>query len=210
MTCARSGASASRLQHPARQNTGIQRPARNRSRNYTLAPTATGLTMPGAAAIIVPPAEWIYDAARPGYSGNPPRHFYRQMTKDHDSGSEVMISIVISAYNLLDHVEECLRSIDGHDFEHRWEAILIDDCSTDASADTCRRFIERRPGTGFRLLEKPRNLGVSATRNRDSGSTGSKLRSGFYFDWLDSVHNCAGLHLLRASGAPTRTCRCAP
>ena len=132
------------------------------------------------------------------------------MTKDHDSGSEAMISIIISAYNLLDHVEEWLRSIDGHGFEHRWEAILIDDCSTDTSADTCRRFIERRPGTGFRLLEKPRNLGVSATRNRDSGSTGSKLRSGFYFDWLDSMHNCTGLHLLRDSGAPTRTCRCAP
>jgi len=100
-------------------------------------------------------------------------------TRDANSDA-VMISIIIPVYNVADYVEECLRSVDNQVFDHRWEAILIDDCSTDTSAEICRRFIDLHPGSGFRILENPENRGVSATRNRGLDEAGGR-----YFMFVD-------------------------
>ena len=102
------------------------------------------------------------------------------MTKVQEYDSETMISIVIPVFNVADYLEECLRSIETQEFEHRWEGILIDDCSTDSSADICRRFIEKHPSADFRLIENPTNCGVSATRNR-----GLDEARGRYFMFID-------------------------
>jgi glycosyltransferase involved in cell wall biosynthesis len=77
----------------------------------------------------------------------------------------MMISIIVPVYNVAAYVEECLQSIAGQDFDHPFETILVDDASTDNSADICRRFIERNPAGGFCLLENPDNRGVSVARN---------------------------------------------
>ena len=91
-----------------------------------------------------------------------------------------MISIIIPVYNVADYVEECLGSIDDQVFDHPREVIIVDDCSTDASAEICRRYIEQHPASAMRLLENSENRGVSATRNR-----GLEEAGGRYFMFVD-------------------------
>ena len=102
------------------------------------------------------------------------------MTTAPESDDEMMISIIVPVYNVAAYIEECLQSIAEQDFDYPCETILIDDCSTDSSVDICRRFIERNPAGGFRLLENPENRGVSATRNRGLDEAGGR-----YFMFVD-------------------------
>ncbi|MGB7160305.1 MAG: glycosyltransferase, partial [Tepidisphaeraceae bacterium] len=71
------------------------------------------------------------------------------------------VSVIIPAHNSAETVEETLRSLVAQTWPH-WEAIVIDDGSTDATATLVRRFIETEPRV--RLIEQPKS-GVSAARN---------------------------------------------
>ena len=74
------------------------------------------------------------------------------------------ISLILPVYNVARYLPECLESIVAQDFSGRIEALLIDDASTDGSVEACRRFASARPEL-FRLIECPRNGGVSVARN---------------------------------------------
>lgn len=74
------------------------------------------------------------------------------------------ISLILPVYNVARFLPECLQSIVAQDFNGRIEALLIDDGSTDDSAEICRRFVAAHPQT-FELIECPQNAGVSVARN---------------------------------------------
>jgi GT2 family glycosyltransferase len=76
---------------------------------------------------------------------------------------ELDVSIIIVSYNVRDFLLACLASLEGWlaTTKHRVEVIVIDNASSDGSADSVRR---RFPTT--KLIELPRNLGFAAANNR--------------------------------------------
>jgi len=102
------------------------------------------------------------------------------MTSDNQSNSELMLSIIVPVYNVAAFIEQGLESVTGQDFDHAYEVILIDDCSTDSSLEICRNFVKGDKGSAFKLLENSTNQGVSITRNR-----GLDEAHGRYFMFLD-------------------------
>ena len=72
------------------------------------------------------------------------------------------ISILIAAYNERESIAETLQSIARQDYPGEFEAIVIDDCSTDDTAG----IVETFRYSWLRLLRQPRNVGKSAALNR--------------------------------------------
>ena len=75
------------------------------------------------------------------------------------------LSVVVPIYNVEDYLDECLRSLAAQTFGD-FEAVLVDDGSTDGSAEIAERFVaeDRR----FRLVRQP-NGGLSRARNTGTG-----------------------------------------
>lgn len=71
------------------------------------------------------------------------------------------ISVIIAAYNVEETLEEALESLYVQTHSE-WEAIIIDDGSTDGTLKIAKRFAKR--DQRFRIISQP-NSGVSATRN---------------------------------------------
>lgn len=96
--------------------------------------------------------------------------------------SNPFISIIIPVYNVSEYINDCLQSIVSQDYQGRIECLLVDDCSSDNSADLIRHFIDNYRGNiSFSLLFNGSNKGVSAARN-----AGIKQAKGDYFIFVDS------------------------
>lgn len=85
------------------------------------------------------------------------------------------VSIIIPAYNVEKYIAECLGSVLAQTFVD-WEAIVIDDGSTDGTVLEIKKFDDERIG----LLQQ-RNAGLSVSRNR-----GIALAKGNFVLCLDS------------------------
>ena len=85
---------------------------------------------------------------------------------------EVFVSVIIPAYNAAATIRETLTSLIAQTWPH-WEAIVVDDGSTDITADIARGFAAY--DARFRVVTQP-NGGESAARN-----AGIALAR---FDWL--------------------------
>lgn len=96
------------------------------------------------------------------------------------STSRPWLSILVPAYNAEQFVGECIESALRQSEECHIEIIVVDDCSTDGTAEIVDRLQSDHPG--LLVLERSTvNLGVSATRNRLLD-----LASGEYVWFLDS------------------------
>ena len=71
------------------------------------------------------------------------------------------ITVIIPCYNNAAFIPRCLDSLLAQDFAD-WEAICVDDGSTDGSAEVLDAYAARDPR--FRVIHQP-NAGVSAARN---------------------------------------------
>lgn len=78
-----------------------------------------------------------------------------------DSRMSALISVVIPVYNAAGYLDACLQSLQAQTYPD-WEAIVVDDGSTDASPDLCRAWAAR--DSRIRVLRQE-NAGVSAARN---------------------------------------------
>ena len=87
------------------------------------------------------------------------------MTGAATCNQEPVLSVIVPVFNVAEYIDEGLASINNQDFDHAYEVILIDDCSTDNSIEACRRFTAQYPDK-FVLLESEQNAGVSVARNR--------------------------------------------
>ena len=71
------------------------------------------------------------------------------------------ISVIVPVYNAERFLQECLDSILAQDYTH-WEAVLVDDGSTDGAPAICDAYAQKDPR--FRVFHK-QNGGVSSARN---------------------------------------------
>ncbi len=88
-----------------------------------------------------------------------------------------LVSVIVPIYNAAPFLGYCLNSLVSQTYPH-WQAILIDDGSTDGSRDIALRYT--RLDTRFVLHSVP-NGGVSKARN-----LGLQYASGKYLHFLDS------------------------
>src|SRR5204863_120826 len=87
------------------------------------------------------------------------------------------ISVVVPIYNVEAYLEPCLESLAAQTHTD-FEAVLVDDGSTDGSAAIAEAFAQRDPR--FRLVRQP-NGGLSRARN-----TGIDHAKGEFLAFLDS------------------------
>jgi CDP-glycerol glycerophosphotransferase len=87
------------------------------------------------------------------------------------------ISVVVPIHNVEPYLHECLASIAGQSFED-FEAILVDDGSTDRSGEIAEGFARRDPR--FRLIRRP-NGGLGSARN-----TGIDASTAEFLAFVDS------------------------
>ena len=85
-------------------------------------------------------------------------------------------SVVIPVYNVEHYLEDCLASVLDQTFED-WEAVCVNDGSTDGSAAVLDQYAQR--DSRFVILAQP-NGGLSAARN-----TGINAARGEYVLFLD-------------------------
>ncbi|AEG48114.1 glycosyl transferase family 2 [Sphingobium chlorophenolicum L-1] len=93
------------------------------------------------------------------------RSFAAKRGSDAAGAGQPWLSILVPVYNVLPYLEECLSSIIGQmDGDSGIELILLDDKSTDGSAELCAELIA---GTGcnVRMMHHAENRGLSAARN---------------------------------------------
>lgn len=88
-----------------------------------------------------------------------------------------MISIIIPIFNAEKYIERCLDSVQQQTYKN-YECLLIDDGSTDRSAEICKKLAEQ--DTRFKYYYKE-NSGVSSTRNYGLGKA-----TGQYITFIDS------------------------
>lgn len=89
--------------------------------------------------------------------------------------SGLLFSVILPVYNVEAYLPECMDALLPQ-VEADTEVILIDDGSTDASAEMCRQYAERY---GVRHIRQS-NAGVAAARN-----AGVRMAAGEYIVWVD-------------------------
>lgn len=87
-----------------------------------------------------------------------------------------LISIIIPVYNVEKYLDRCLNSIIAQSYKN-WEAILINDGSTDKSGEICNYYSMH--DSRFKVIHQE-NSGVSKTRN-----VGIKVAKGNYITFCD-------------------------
>ena len=88
------------------------------------------------------------------------------------------VSIITPVYNAAETLEECVHSVIAQGYEH-WEMILVDDCSTDSSAELMKALSAKDPRVKSVFLET--NVGAAAARNK-----AIEMANGRFIAFLDS------------------------
>lgn len=87
-----------------------------------------------------------------------------------------LVSIIIPVYNAEKYIKETIKTIADQTYTN-WEAIFVDDCSTDKSAS----IIEEQLSSKIKLIRLKKNLGTAIARN-----AGIKEAKGRYLSFLDA------------------------
>ncbi len=90
-----------------------------------------------------------------------------------------MVSIIVPVYNAANFIEKTIEMVSRQTYKD-WELILVDDASTDGSADVIDKIIDNQ-GKRIRLIRKEKNAGAAAARN-----TGIDAALGRYIAFLDA------------------------
>lgn len=100
------------------------------------------------------------------------------LKQNYEKDPEILISIVMPAYNAVDTIEESIRSVIKQTYRI-WELIIVNDCSADKTVDTVKAFIEK--DERIRLIDLEKNRGVGMARN-----IGVDAAKGDWIAFLDS------------------------
>ena len=89
-----------------------------------------------------------------------------------------LVSVVMPSYNAEKYISEAIQSVIAQIYEN-WELLIIDDCSTDSTANIVKQFSD--VDSRITLYSNPKNMGVALTRNK-----GMNLAKGSWIALLDS------------------------
>lgn len=91
-----------------------------------------------------------------------------------------LVSIIIPVYNVRDYIMETIGSVLMQTYAN-WELLLVEDGSTDGTAETVEQYLAGKQDPRIRLLRQPSNQGAARSRNR-----GLREARGRYIAFLDS------------------------
>lgn len=89
-----------------------------------------------------------------------------------------LVSIVTPVYNAEKYLADAIRSVQSQTYDN-WELILVNDCSTDSSAEVAQKFIDK--DSRISLIEMKENSGAALSRN-----AGIYAANGRYLAFLDA------------------------
>lgn len=89
-----------------------------------------------------------------------------------------LVSIITPSYNSSRFVKECVGSVLAQTFQD-WEMLIVDDCSTDGSAEYIAGIIKEEPR--IQLIAMKKNVGAAGARN-----VALTMAKGRYIAFLDS------------------------
>lgn len=95
------------------------------------------------------------------------------------TGTGPAISVIMPAYQAARYLAKAVGSVKAQDCEQAWELIIVDDCSTDKTAQIAKRLAAS--DARIRYLRQEENKGVAAARNR-----GIQAARGRYVAFLDA------------------------
>lgn len=94
---------------------------------------------------------------------------------------DIKVSVVIPLYNGADHIMKCIDYLDNQDCDFLYEVLIIDDCSTDDSADLVEKHIcDLQHADFYQLIRSPQNGRAGSARN-----IGIKTAKGHYILFID-------------------------
>lgn len=106
------------------------------------------------------------------------------MTTTHPGAPEIDLSVIVPCHNEADTLPAQLESLLAQSWEGRWEIIVVDNASTDATASIARQFAG---GTiDLRVVSATERAGVAYARN--VGARESRARSIAFCDGDDVAH----------------------
>lgn len=76
----------------------------------------------------------------------------------------VRISVIVPCYNHAHYLPDAVESIVNQTYKH-WECIIVNDGSSDNTAEVAKRLIAEYPDRNIRFIDKPNNTGLADTRN---------------------------------------------
>lgn len=100
------------------------------------------------------------------------------VSKQKNNMVEDLVSIIMPAYNIGNFISITIDSVIAQTYQN-WELIIVDDCSTDNTADVIKFYMLKEPRIKYYKLEK--NSGAAIARNR-----AVDLATGKYLAFLDS------------------------
>ena len=90
-----------------------------------------------------------------------------------------LVTVIVNCFNHAAFLEECLESVRCQTYP-AVQLIVMDDCSTDGSAELIRGW-RQRTATDCAVVVNPANRGLAATRNQ-----GLEMARGSYVSWIST------------------------
>ena len=101
--------------------------------------------------------------------------------------TETKLSVIIPAYNAEPYIERCMKSILGQTVTD-YEVVVVDDGSTDGTADIVREMVTAHPGTMIRLVQQENSGSSQARRAGAEEARGEWVTFVDADDWVEPVY----------------------
>lgn len=91
-----------------------------------------------------------------------------------------LISVIVPVYNAEKYIVETMECVSAQTYEN-WELLLVEDGSSDGTAEKIEGYVAETGETRIRLIRQPANMGAARARNR-----GLAEARGRYIAYLDA------------------------
>ena len=112
-----------------------------------------------------------------------PRIKYQIEYDNHSINTDLDLSIIVPVYNYVDKIEKTINAVLSQKTKYSYQVILVDDGSTDGSADILRKF---QGNMNVKLIFQE-NAGIGAARNTGINASDGKYL--MFVDCDDIVHD---------------------